>query len=424
MNRRFILAALLTLGLLDAGPVFAADRPHQAQDALNRGFAMAQQQQWPLAIKYFRQAQQAAPKDAAILFNLALATDKAGGRDLPAYAWYQAFLAVAPTAGNAAQVRKRLTDLDIAAESQVQKLLDTAQEVANQLPTSQDPGELLARLARAQAENGDLGAAQATVARLRKPALLAWPLAQIAAAQAAQGNIDQARTGAQAIQAKGAKAWALAEIAVQQAKQGDFAGALRDIDAIGAAPELAWALSRIGVLQARAGDTTGAEATLARIDEKRNAERAMVQAAIAGPLAKGGSPDAVRKAAEMLDKAEAAARAEPDFRDRLAALAQVAKARADAGDPAGAEKLANGIPDGPERYKALRAIAQATGDIGGADACRWTALAIEAESRSGSGDINALLKSAQGQSALGAGIALAQAAEDRARLIQRFRAGE
>lgn len=70
------------------------------------------------------------------------------------------------------------------------------------------------------------------------------------------------------------------------------------------------------------------------------------------------------------------------------------------------------------------AAAQATGDIGGAETHRWTALALEAEARSGSGDMNVLIKSAQGQSALGAGISLAQAAEDRARLIRRFRAVE
>jgi len=78
---------------------------------MTRGMAAAEQQEWDLAIKYFSEARKAAPTWPSAQFNLALAYDSAGGRELNAIAWYRAYLASAPNAANAQQVRAQIVKL-------------------------------------------------------------------------------------------------------------------------------------------------------------------------------------------------------------------------------------------------------------------------------------------------------------------------
>jgi hypothetical protein len=416
--RAFALAAvLMAAGAAGAQVSAPVERPPQAQEALARGFAFAQQKQWALAIRYFRTAQQAAPADPAILLNLGLANQQVPGRELIAAAWYRAFLAAAPQVREADEVRKQLVKIEIATEAAVQKLLDTAAAVAQQWPEAKDQQKIHERVARARAVAGDIPGAQQLAARLDAGAA-GWAFAEIAVAYAETGNLDLAAQLAGGIKAARARAWALAEVAAAQAKRGDFAGALRTTQDITIAGEAAWAHSRIAALQGRAGDAAGAEATAAKIDKKHAASHAVALTGVALGMAKSGLPWRVR---DLLAEAAREAATAQRFEERLAALMHVARARAEAGDMAGAEQAVHTIPEGRERYLALSALAQAKNDLARAEIYRWTAFALDAETRTGQTDINILLKAAQGQSPVAAAVSLAKAAEERARLMQALR---
>jgi len=202
------------------------------------------------------------------------------------------------------------------------------------------------------------------------------------------------------------------------AAHGDFAGALRLVNTIALAPESAFAFSRIAALQGRAGDSEGAEASAAKIDAKFSTPRAVALTGVAVASAKAGLPWRVNS---VFDEATRAAAAAARLDERMSGQMHIARARAEAGDFAGAEQSARAIPDGRERFLALSALARAKNDHIGAEIYRWTALALEADARIGPSDINRLLKAAQGQSPASAAIALAKAAEERARLLRAFR---
>jgi len=108
--------------------------PPGAQEAMARGLAAARLQEWPLAIKYFTEARKAAPKAPQVIFNLALACDKAGGRELSAIALYRAYLAADPGANNAAQVQSQIVQLEVKAEADITKLIQKVKEMSASLP--------------------------------------------------------------------------------------------------------------------------------------------------------------------------------------------------------------------------------------------------------------------------------------------------
>ncbi len=417
--KRGIVAALvlLAVGAAHAQGAPQAERPREAQEALARGFAFAQEKQWTLAIRYFRAAQQSAPTDPAILLNLGLANQQLSGRELVAAAWYRAFLAGAPKVRESDEVRRQLTKIEIASETTIQKLLDAAGAVAQHWPDAKDQQKIFESLSRARAVAGDVAGAQQLAGRL-EPGAAGWALAEVAAAYVESGNVDLAAQLADGIKAARARAWAQAEVAVARAARGDFVGAHRLAEMIAISHEAAWAYSRIAALQGRAGDGEGATAAAAKVDPKFPTPRAVALAGVALAAAKDGLPWRVDS---MLDEATRAAVAATRLDDRVSAQMHVARTRAEAGDLAGAEKSALAIPDGRDRFLAFAAVARAKNDHAGAEIYRWTAAALEAEVRTGQTDINGLLKAAQGQSPATAAVALAKAAEERARLLRAFR---
>ncbi len=328
----------------------APQRSQQVQDALARGFAMAQQKQWNLAIKYFKRAHQGAATDPAILLNLALAYDKAGGRELIAAAWFKAFLAAAPKAKNAAAVRKRITELDTQTEIQIQKIIDTITGSVAQIPGNAKKPGYLDLVAQINALAGNISKAQQTLSRADKGAKKLWAPAYIASAQAMAGNITLAKTSATQIKWRRAQAWLLAEIAVIQANKKDFTGAAKTANSIRSKLEASWALSRIAALQARAGDATGAQATLAKIDKKRIAHHTLALAAVAEGLARTGDS---KNAAKMLAQAQGALGKIKEFQDRLLATLQVVRAQAALKDFKLAENTATQMPESYQKFSAL-----------------------------------------------------------------------
>ena len=162
-RRITVRGLLLLIGLVFAGPLPTSAQdalPPEAQAAMQRGLAAAKQQEWQLAIKYFGEAREAAPYAPEALFNLALAHDRLGGRELLAIAWFRAYLAAAPGAANAGQVRERIFELEVKVEANAAKLIRTAKEAAARLPDESDRKYQTARIAAAQARTGDIAGAQ------------------------------------------------------------------------------------------------------------------------------------------------------------------------------------------------------------------------------------------------------------------------
>ena len=87
----FVLAGLLILSGVSGTEAFAQTTlPPKAQKAMTRGMAAAEQQEWDLAIKYFSEAQEAAPTSPRALFNLALAYYSAGDHEVSAVIFFRA----------------------------------------------------------------------------------------------------------------------------------------------------------------------------------------------------------------------------------------------------------------------------------------------------------------------------------------------
>lgn len=178
------VGALLLLAAFSSSPVLAqssggAQSP-EVKKVMRYGLAAAKQQEWSVAIKYFGKARESAPYSPEVLFNLALANDSAGGRELLAIAWFHAFLAAAPGAANAEQVRDRIVELSVKVEANAAKLIVKAREAAGHVPdllvtdyqweAGRQPLRFLAYryLAIGQAETGDIAGAIVTAERITK----------------------------------------------------------------------------------------------------------------------------------------------------------------------------------------------------------------------------------------------------------------
>ncbi len=391
-----------------------------ADNAMARGVAMAQRKQWPLAIKYFKAAFQATPTDPRVLFNLGLAHDRAGGRSLVAAAWYRAFLIAAPASGNSAKVQKRVVDLEIETESQIARMLDTAQTIASQV-SGKGKTSVLDRIARAHAENGDIASAQQVAQGITSGGRQsAWSQALIAALQARNGLFDQASSLAKSIRSRPAQAWALAEIAVLNAGKGDFAAALAAIENV-RGRESAWAYSRIASLQAQANDSEGAKATLKKIGKAQLGFRLVVLAHLAAALGSSGQPWHIDQARTHLDEIMTEANKVKNFKSKLAVYLQVIKARLSFQDIAGAEAVQRLLTSEPYKTAGLRAIAEGNKQFKTAELYRWSGLALQMANSAQLGNISQLLAQAKLQDPAKGALSIAKIAEKSARMLRRFR---
>jgi len=111
--------------------------PPDAQKAFALGSAAVDQKQWDLAIRYFNEAQKAAPKNPRVLFNLGLAHSKAG-HPMHAMVWLHAYLAASPKAANAEAVNKEIARLQIINDMTIAKLIQQAID-ASKLLTPPSP---------------------------------------------------------------------------------------------------------------------------------------------------------------------------------------------------------------------------------------------------------------------------------------------
>ena len=146
-----------------AEPSGTSSLPEEAETALQRGLMATEIEEWELAVEHLGQAQEAAPRSPRVLYNYALACDRAGGRDLLAMACFHAYLvAVDPESRKADKVRIRIGQLEERVEKTVQDIVAAAREIAilDQAGFKQD--QTWAMIAEAQAATGDLRGARET----------------------------------------------------------------------------------------------------------------------------------------------------------------------------------------------------------------------------------------------------------------------
>jgi tetratricopeptide (TPR) repeat protein len=144
--------AALALIVTMAGTSLAQGMPAAAREAFERGVLAAEQQQLPLALRYFKQAQDAAPFVPGVLFNLGLTHGKLG-HELIAIAWLRAYLAATPGAANAGAVRREITRLDVVAEGKIGLVLQEALKAASLTKNRQ---EAMKNVRWRQASVGDI----------------------------------------------------------------------------------------------------------------------------------------------------------------------------------------------------------------------------------------------------------------------------
>jgi len=130
---------LVSLCAWAATPHAAADTlPEKAREAMARGLAAAKLKDYELALKYLKSAYDSGGKESRdVVFNLALAYDRAGGRELLAIVWYRSFLGLFADFQErkirderVAKVKQRVIELDIQVESVVMRLIKAAREMS------------------------------------------------------------------------------------------------------------------------------------------------------------------------------------------------------------------------------------------------------------------------------------------------------
>lgn len=131
---RLIMAVVLVCA---AVPGFAQLSP-EAQQAIASGKEAAQSKNYYLAISYFQMARAAAPNAPEIYGYLGLTESKISGRELRAIAWYGAYLAANPRAGNAAAVNNAIAELMKTSENNISLLMKTWETAVANMPDSAD----------------------------------------------------------------------------------------------------------------------------------------------------------------------------------------------------------------------------------------------------------------------------------------------
>ena len=197
------------------------------------------------------------------LFEKALAADRKGGRELFAIAWYRAYLAAAPKAGNARRVRERIVELGVEVEAKVRVLLDKAGAATALLADGDSRIQATRRIAAVLAGAGDVAGAGKIAASLPSAQDRDFVFMNIAIAKMRNGDYK----GAMAVIAKIENAFfassAKREIAWVQAYSGDIAGAWKTADSISEEQVRSWAYVRITDAEFIVGNGPGAQKAIA-----------------------------------------------------------------------------------------------------------------------------------------------------------------
>lgn len=139
LRNRVVVLMMAAFLVCTALPALAQLSP-DAQREIEWGKDAAQKKNYELAIMFFEMARKSAPDAPEIYGYLGLAESKIGGRELRAIAWYGAYLAANPRAGNAAAVNNAIAELMKASENNISLLMKTWENAVASMPDSADRG--------------------------------------------------------------------------------------------------------------------------------------------------------------------------------------------------------------------------------------------------------------------------------------------
>lgn len=413
--------SLLASCVLLAAGALRAELPSPAQSALRKGVLAGQQQDYPLALRYFEEARRAAPDAAEIYFNLGLTESKIPGRELRAMAWFGAYLTASPDAPNAAAIREQLDVLEVKAAGATARLLQTTEEAAGKLPAEPDGfgsrWQKLEYIASLWADQGDLASARRIAALLKgREAHRQAVLVSIAAAQAKTGDGDAARKTLDSVRLGELGHWDAIAAARIHTKLGNTAGArkaldqaARVVDRMSSANEgegliAPWARrgeqhQQVVEAQIEAGHHLGAEKTLEQLERNPRSDsyRLPGLAWVALGYAKGGNDATAKKLFRRAQELVATVFTEARLKDyyfgrseKSRALVAIAEAQARLGDRAAAattlaaaREVAIGDPDDYFRCNGVLEVAALQARWGESAAARETMATAMAGSGSG-----------------------------------------
>ncbi len=134
----------------------------ETQGAYERGMVAVKQKLWDVAIRNFTEAQKADAFSPEVLYNLGIASVKAG-REIPASLWLRSYLEMTPETANAEKVSAEINRLEVLAEAKTQEIIDAAYKSITALPKDLEAQKknLIGRLAFAQASTGQVDKAVA-----------------------------------------------------------------------------------------------------------------------------------------------------------------------------------------------------------------------------------------------------------------------
>lgn len=273
------------------------------------------------------------------LFDKALAADRAGGRELFAIAWYRAYLAAAPKAGNAPRVRERIVALEVEIEAKVRELLNKAAAAAALLPDAESRTDAQKRIAAVLAGAGDIPGAERIAATLPAARDRDFVAMNVAVARMRNGDGKGAMAAADGIADATLAAAARRGIARVQAFAGDVAGAWKTADAIADDQERSGAFAGIAEAELAAGDAQGGERAVAKAKAAAGGIalapiREHAYARVAEAQAAGGDAKGARETAALVSRENLRRRL-----DRLLAQARPRPATIAAGAGAGKAEI-------------------------------------------------------------------------------------
>lgn len=333
----------------------------EARLATKSGLTATRQQDWESALKHFSQAREAAPRSPYCLFNLALANEKAGNRELVAMAWYRAYLAAAPKASNAEQVKSRLVGLEAEIKERIIKFIQIAREAAYGIERPGVKDLALKALAEALTKTGDSDGAGKTADTISQSLIKAEALVLMARSQL---ETDRMSEGCLSLEKAGT--YLKFSLADRNIKPEQWMVSMIQNAYVGALTTAIEALIK-------AGDITRARTMALAIDAKKYPQdNARAFWKMAEALAIAADIEGARKLANGIEL--------PDW--KALAFQEIALAQARSGDIPGALKTVTAITDTADgRYfKALALsmiapIQVKAGDKAGAG--RTQALALE-----------------------------------------------
>jgi hypothetical protein len=210
------------------------------------------------------------------LFGRAKAEYAKGGRELSAIAWYRAYLAAAPEAGNARLVHERIIELEVEVEAKVQELLNKAGAAAAMLADGDSRIQAFKSIAAIMARAGNIAGAGKIAASLASAFDRDFVFMSIAVARMRDGDFKAAMKTVAGIETAALSFASRREIAWIQAYSGDIAGAWKTADSISGDQEKSRAYVRIADAEFSVGNAAGAGKAIA--SAKKAASRIPLEA--------------------------------------------------------------------------------------------------------------------------------------------------